>query len=202
MRPAYGAEEIGIFGHHATIVVDVANVMGSRPDGWWRDRAGAAVRLHDQIAELAASGRAILPGDTEPRETAAPGENAEPRETAAPGENAEPGKNAPAFVLVLEGAARAAIPRLPSAVRSDPGNAGPLRPGEVRVVEARGSGDDEIVAVVHELSGRRVVVTADRELRARCAAAGAEILGPGWLLSLLPESRRPHGSRGCGPPAT
>jgi hypothetical protein len=190
MRPAYGAEEIGIFGHHATIVVDVANVMGSRPDGWWRDRAGAAVRLHDQIAELAASGRAILPGDTEPRET------------AAPGENAEPGKNAPAFVLVLEGAARAAIPRLPSAVRSDPGNAGPLRPGEVRVVEARGSGDDEIVAVVHELSGRRVVVTADRELRARCAAAGAEILGPGWLLSLLPESRRPHGSRGCGPPAT
>ena len=152
--------------------------MGSRPDGWWRDRAGAAVRLHDQIAELAASGRAILPADAEPRETAAPGETA------------------PAFVLVLEGAARAAIPRLSSAVRSDPGSTGPLRPGEVRVVEARGSGDDEIVAVVHELSGRRVVVTADRELRARCAAAGAEILGPGWLLSLLPESRRPHGSRG------
>ena len=46
-----------------TIVVDVANVMGSRPDGWWRDRAGAAVRLHAQIARLAASGRAILPDD-------------------------------------------------------------------------------------------------------------------------------------------
>ena len=27
------------------VVVDVANVMGSRPDGWWRDRAGAATRL-------------------------------------------------------------------------------------------------------------------------------------------------------------
>ncbi len=27
------------------LVVDVANVMGSRPDGWWRDRAGAASRL-------------------------------------------------------------------------------------------------------------------------------------------------------------
>lgn len=27
------------------MVVDVANVMGSRPDGWWRDRAGAATRL-------------------------------------------------------------------------------------------------------------------------------------------------------------
>ena len=31
------------------IVVDVANVMGSRPDGWWRDRAGAAGRLYDDV---------------------------------------------------------------------------------------------------------------------------------------------------------
>ncbi|MGW4928240.1 hypothetical protein ACWEOH_03730 [Agromyces sp. NPDC004153] len=28
-----------------TVIVDVANVMGSRPDGWWRDRAGGAERL-------------------------------------------------------------------------------------------------------------------------------------------------------------
>jgi hypothetical protein len=27
------------------LVVDAANVVGSRPDGWWRDRAGAARRL-------------------------------------------------------------------------------------------------------------------------------------------------------------
>ena len=27
------------------LVVDTANWMGSRPDGWWRDRAGAARRL-------------------------------------------------------------------------------------------------------------------------------------------------------------
>ncbi len=31
------------------LVVDGANVVGSRPDGWWRDRAGAAHRLHDQL---------------------------------------------------------------------------------------------------------------------------------------------------------
>jgi len=31
------------------IVVDVANVVGSRPDGWWRDRAGAARRLHERV---------------------------------------------------------------------------------------------------------------------------------------------------------
>jgi len=216
-----------------TIVVDVANVMGSRPDGWWRDRAGAAVRLHDQIAQLAASGRAILPGDNQPpdehpdpAERLDPAERPGPEEPGEPGEPEEPGKHAPAFVLVLEGAARAAIPRLPSgrpgaavvsgtsgpsdaatapgavgassatSASSGPGGAGPLRPGEVRVVEARGSGDDTIVAVVHELPGRRVVVTADRELRARCAAAGAEILGPGWLLGLLPESRGSWGSWG------
>lgn len=32
------------------LVVDGANVVGSRPTGWWRDRAGAAQRLHRSIA--------------------------------------------------------------------------------------------------------------------------------------------------------
>ncbi len=32
------------------LVVDGANVVGSRPDGWWRDRPGAARRLHDALA--------------------------------------------------------------------------------------------------------------------------------------------------------
>lgn len=31
------------------LIVDGANVVGSRPDGWWRDRAGAAHRLHTAI---------------------------------------------------------------------------------------------------------------------------------------------------------
>ncbi len=34
------------------LVVDTANVMGSRNDGWWRDRHGAATRLRDQIDTL------------------------------------------------------------------------------------------------------------------------------------------------------
>src|SRR5438067_6042560 len=53
MRPAYGAEEMGIFGLDVTILVDVANVLGSRPDGWWRDRAGATARLLDRLSQLA-----------------------------------------------------------------------------------------------------------------------------------------------------
>jgi 8-oxo-dGTP diphosphatase len=160
MRPAYGAEEIRIGQHLLTIVVDVANVMGSRPDGWWRDRAGAAVRLHGELVRLAASGRAVPPD--EPDEA-----------LAAP----------PAFVMVLEGAARAATARI--GVADLAGLADKVESGEVTVVQAPGSGDDAIVAVVRELAARRVVVTADRELRRRCVAEGATIAGPGWLLGLF-----------------
>ena len=144
--------------HPATIIVDVANVMGSRPDGWWRDRAAAAARLHAEITALAvegtAGGQPVLPGETGP----------------------------PQFVMVLEGAARAAAARIDTA-----------RIGQadrVRVVQAGGSGDDAIVALVHELPGRRFVVTADRELRRRCEAAGATVLGPGWLLGLVRQGDR------------
>lgn len=39
------------------LVVDAANVVGSRPDGWWRDRPGAAARLVVRIGEAVAAGR-------------------------------------------------------------------------------------------------------------------------------------------------
>lgn len=32
------------------LIVDGANVVGSRPDGWWRDRAGAARRLRERLS--------------------------------------------------------------------------------------------------------------------------------------------------------
>jgi 8-oxo-dGTP diphosphatase len=169
MRLAYGAKENRICQHPATIVVDVANVMGSRPDGWWRDRAGAAVRLHAELVALAASstalaasGRPILPDETEP----------------------------PEFVMVLEGAARPAAARIAAAGTEagaeERAGAGAAE-DRVRVVRADGSGDDAIVALVRELPGRRFVVTADRELRRRCVAAGAAVLGPSWLIGLLHE---------------
>ena len=37
-------------------IVDGNNVMGSRPDGWWRDRPAAAARLVGQLARLAGTG--------------------------------------------------------------------------------------------------------------------------------------------------
>ena len=70
---------------------------------------------------------------------------------------------------MVEGRARAVL----GLVAPDPG---------VRVAAARGEGDDEIAGLAGRLPGHRVVVTADRELRRRCEAAGAVVTGPGWLL--------------------
>ncbi len=132
-----------------SVIVDAANVMGARPDGWWRDRAAAALRLHDQLAGLAERGVAGLPdlAGLPPLD-----------------------RWFPAVVLVVEGAARRA------AFASPP---------SLRVVLAPGSGDDAIAAEASMLPGRRLVVTADRELRRRCQSAGASVAGPGWLLGLL-----------------
>lgn len=47
------------------LVVDAANVIGSVPDGWWRDRAGAVRRLRDSLVPVAANGLPELPGPIE-----------------------------------------------------------------------------------------------------------------------------------------
>ncbi|HET9858930.1 MAG TPA: NYN domain-containing protein [Nocardioidaceae bacterium] len=115
------------------LIVDGANVVGSRPDGWWRDRAGAAHRLHEAIA------KADLNHDV--------------------------------VVLVLEGDAKRGQP-----VGED---------GAIHTVHAPGSGDDAIVEQVRTRStdgNDVVVVTADRALRERVAAAGGSSVGPSWLL--------------------
>lgn len=114
------------------IVVDAANVVGSRADGWWRDRAGAARRLLSEIAELTTR----LPEST-------------------------------GVTVVLEGAAKAAADGdEPTAPR-------------LTVVLAERTGDDKIVDVVAEATGHITVVTADRELRSRVHALGAETVSPG-----------------------
>ena len=47
----------------ATVLVDAANTVGARPDGWWRDRAGATSRL---LARLATLPGTVLPGHDGP----------------------------------------------------------------------------------------------------------------------------------------
>lgn len=39
------------------LLVDGSNVIGSRPDGWWRDRTGALERLVEELQPLAATRR-------------------------------------------------------------------------------------------------------------------------------------------------
>ncbi|MGW5663848.1 NTP pyrophosphohydrolase [Streptomyces sp. NPDC003758] len=47
------------------VIVDGANVVGSVPDGWWRDRRGAADRLRDRLVPFAADGLPGFPGPLE-----------------------------------------------------------------------------------------------------------------------------------------
>jgi hypothetical protein len=39
------------------LVVDVANVIGSRPTGWWRDRPGATRRFTERVRATVTAGR-------------------------------------------------------------------------------------------------------------------------------------------------
>ncbi len=160
-----------------TIIVDGANVVGSRPDGWWRDRAGAAIRLRDQLAPLVTDGVTDLPAglagpaQVEHRRVEHRSDDGARDDLANHGDGQIRMRWMPDVLLVVEGAARPAA--------ADGGT------GPVQVVAARGSGDDAIAELAGETCGRRVVVTADRELRERCLAAGASVAGPGWLLALL-----------------
>jgi 8-oxo-dGTP diphosphatase len=147
-----------------TIIIDAANVMGSRPDGWWRDRAGAAQRLAAEVEGLALAGVASLPESV--------------RVPALE-------RWFPRFVVVLEGAAAVAARDQDHMPRRSGGQAPAPTEPQVRIVRAAGSGDDEIARLAAEIGGPRLVVTADRELRARCETAGAFLVGPRWLLGLL-----------------
>ena len=93
----------------------------------------------------------------------------------------------------------AAVPRVPDGAggrRPGPRWAGcrprlarrgnsPPPAGAVAVAAAGGSGDDLIARLAADLPGRRLVITADRELRGRAQAAGAAVTGPRWLLGQL-----------------
>jgi hypothetical protein len=43
------------------LLIDAANVIGSRPTGWWRDRPGAARTLVQSVRQAVADGRLERP---------------------------------------------------------------------------------------------------------------------------------------------
>lgn len=62
LMPAFAAAWPGLRAEPVALVVDMANVLGSRANGWWRDRAGFTVRLLDDLAgQLPRT--LVLPGD-------------------------------------------------------------------------------------------------------------------------------------------
>ncbi|MFD5005376.1 NTP pyrophosphohydrolase [Streptomyces mutabilis] len=83
------------------VIVDAANVVGSVPDGWWRDRRGAAERLRDR---LAADG---VPGHDEPVEVVLVVEGAARGVESVPGVRVEsaPGSGDDHMVHLVAGAA-------------------------------------------------------------------------------------------------
>ncbi len=142
-----------------TIVVDSANVVGSRPDGWWRDRLGAARRLRDQLAHVARHGIdvASLPAGVSGGGLV---------------------RLLPRFVLVVEGDARPLAGEQASSAWWG---------AAVTIHAAVRDGDTAIVGHSEQLraaGAQTLVVTADRELRRRLAP-GVQVEGPSWLLSRL-----------------
>lgn len=139
-----------------TLVVDVANVMGSRPDGWWRDRAGAATRLMASMVPLVGA------------DVAGPITGGTPSHVVA-GAGSMPVR-IDRIIAVVEGQGRRAI--APSEL-------------EVVLAPADGDTTIVAVAEQVLTDGEvPLVVTADRGLRDRLPR-GAQIAGPGWLLGLV-----------------
>ncbi len=143
------------------LVIDGANVVGSVPDGWWKDRAGAARRLHDRlmVADLSHDEVVLV------LEGAAKG-------GVKVGRDGHPGVPA----KDCDGGAKRG--------RQNPSWGG----GLVRVVHAPRDGDSEIerVTAAARESGEAVtVVTADRVLQSRVQGLGAMAMGPAWLLDQL-----------------
>lgn len=139
-----------------TLVVDAANVVGSRPDGWWRDRAGAARRLVARCATLARDG---VPAHDLPAAADVTG-------------LAGLSRVWPRVVVVVEGAARPVAEE-----RSAP---------VAVVAAGGSGDDEIVAVVTERVPhGPVLAVTADRGLRDRVTARGAATAGPRWLLSLL-----------------
>lgn len=137
------------------VVVDAANVVGSRPDGWWKDRPAAAGRLVDRLISLARVG---WPADL----LGLPHERWWPRVS-----------------VVLEGEAkRMTDPTDPGGdgERSDLTIVRASSDGDSAIVAHTASLPDPAQAVV---------VTADRELGDRVRALGASVVAPSSLLSAL-----------------
>lgn len=150
----------GLLDVRPSLVVDGANVVGSVPDGWWKDRAGAATRLASRLDGLSMSAADLGVGGT---------------------------TWFPEIALVVEGRARGISAPAPdesaellpsgvvSVVEADAAGDDTI----VAEVERRVRAGQRVVAV-----------TSDRELQDRVSAVGAsQVESAGWLLGTFDAAR-------------
>ena len=162
------------------LVVDAANVVGSKPDGWWNDRLGATERFATALA-----GRAL---------------HGFPAEALGIEHDSEPGSSTwwPSILVVVEGQARGTVIGDEAHPETDARPGAPAKAHDLAttlsLVRAEADGDQAIVDTVQRLLGPEfpgrpspqvLVVTADRELRTRVELLGAAVRGPNWLWQLL-----------------
>jgi 8-oxo-dGTP diphosphatase len=144
------------------VIVDAANVVGSRPNGWWKDRAGAAATLIDSLAAVSDEG---IPGSLLDLSVE---------------------RCWPSITAVLEGEARHSRPA-PQASAERAATDG-IRAPQLAVDRATGEGADQIgdhARARRTERARVVVVTADVGLRERVEALGCATRGPRWLWGII-----------------
>ena len=165
LMPAFASAWPSLRARPVSCVVDVANVLGSRSNGWWRDRAGYTSAL---LGDLASA----VPCALAPGAVSGSGASAAPSSTGDQPAHDAGGAWLARTTVVVEGAAKAAE-----------------SPAALGRVDAPGEGDDTIVDVAcSELAsagpGHVLVVTSDRGLRDRLPD-GISVLGSGGFLSRL-----------------
>lgn len=161
LHPAFAAGwEIlrPLLGCTPTVIVDAANVIGSVPNGWWKDRRGAAAGLRDRIDAFVGDGGSVRSGFLELDGTVVPGLD----------------RGFPEWVLVTEGVARGIGDGTHVRVADAPGIGDDTIAGLAH----------ELCATGHRVT----VVTSDADLKARVQAAGAATRGVKKLLRLLPDA--------------
>jgi hypothetical protein len=138
------------------VVVDAANVIGAVPNGWWRDRRGAAERLRDRLGALAIEEGGIRAGFLDLPETRVAGLD----------------RAYPEWTMVVEGAANG----IASGPRVRVVDAPSLGDDTIVAEAAAFAASDHAVTVV----------TSDAELKVRAHAVGATTRGAKKLLKLFP----------------
>ena len=118
------------------MIVDGSNVIGCRPDGWWRDRAAAARRLVEHLAAWSArTGEpVVVVFDGPPLEPAPAAPGVEVRFAARRGPDA-------ADDVIAELVARAPVPHAVRVVTSDAALAARVRAHGAAVIGVRGFRD-------------------------------------------------------------